>query len=194
MPTDATCATRYDSVPNALAVLCSRVDAQTLDRRSHQNDAGHADDHSEKRQEAAELVGPDGIEGESKGSQQFVAGTNPVRLNCAICPRITYDERTLAVPGMMLRRLLPVLYAIEFLIALIAVYTVWSEVGGQDTSTTWRGIGKPAIGIRPAAAVVRLTAAIATAGASRRWRITIWALVLAALWRSAPASSPITIK
>ena len=32
----------------------------------------------------------------------------------------------------MLQRLLHVLYAIEFLIALIAVYTVWGQVGGQN--------------------------------------------------------------
>ena len=31
----------------------------------------------------------------------------------------------------MIQRLLYVLYAIEFLIALIAIFTVWSQVGGQ---------------------------------------------------------------
>ena len=78
----------------------------------------------------------------------------------------------------MLHRLLPVLYALEFLIALIAVYTVWGELGGQDALDYMPWYWKAGVGFGTAAAAIRFTAAIA--GAAPR-RITIWALVLAGL-------------
>lgn len=80
----------------------------------------------------------------------------------------------------MLRRLLPVLYAIEFFLSLIAVYSVWGELGGQDYLDYMPWYWKAGIGFGTAAAVVRLTAAFQLAGASARWRITIWVLILAA--------------
>jgi hypothetical protein len=76
----------------------------------------------------------------------------------------------------VLQRLLPVLYALEFLIALIAVYTVWGELGGQDYLDYMPWYWKAGIGFCTAAAVVKLTAAIAA-----KRRITIWAIVLASL-------------
>ena len=83
----------------------------------------------------------------------------------------------------MLQRLLPVLYALEFLIALIAVYTVWGEIGGLDYLDYVPWYWKAGIGFGTAAAIVKLTIAIAIerAGPSARWRITVWALVLAGL-------------
>jgi hypothetical protein len=81
----------------------------------------------------------------------------------------------------VLQRLFPVLYALEFLIALIAVYTVWGELGGQDYLDYMPWYWKAGIGFGAAAAVVRLTAAIEVAGPSARFRITLWALVLACL-------------
>jgi len=81
----------------------------------------------------------------------------------------------------MLQRLLPVLHAIEFLITLIAVYTVWGELGGQDTLDYMPWYWKAGIGFGTAAGVVRLTAAVERAGPSVRRRITLWVLVLAGL-------------
>ena len=81
----------------------------------------------------------------------------------------------------MLQRLLPILYALEFLIALIAVYTVWGELGGQDYLDYMPWYWKGGIGFCTAAAVVKLTAAMGLPRPSARRRITLWALVLAGL-------------
>ena len=64
----------------------------------------------------------------------------------------------------MLERLLHVLYAIEFLIALIAVYTVWSEVGGQGHLDYMAWYWKAAIGPPAAYGVIRLTQAAVRRG------------------------------
>jgi glucan phosphoethanolaminetransferase (alkaline phosphatase superfamily) len=85
----------------------------------------------------------------------------------------------------MLRRLLPVLYGLEFLIALIAVFTVWEEVGGQNHLDYMAWYWKGGIGIGAAATIVLLTAACASTAPSRRWRISVCALVLAILAISA---------
>lgn len=79
----------------------------------------------------------------------------------------------------VLRRLLPVLYAIEFLITLIAVYTVWGELGRQDVLDYMPWYWKAGLGFGTAAAVVRLTTAVELRGVGARWRIAIWLLVLA---------------
>ena len=81
----------------------------------------------------------------------------------------------------MLQRLLPVLYAIEFLLTLIAVYTVWGELGGQDYLDYMPWYWKAGIGFTTAVAAVRLTAGIAVAGPASRRRITLWVLLLAVL-------------
>ena len=81
----------------------------------------------------------------------------------------------------MLQRLLPVLYAIEFLIALVAVYTVWSELGGQDYLDYIPWYWKAGIGFGTAATVLSLTSAIGFASPSARRRITIRVMVLVSL-------------
>jgi hypothetical protein len=81
----------------------------------------------------------------------------------------------------MLQRLLPVLYALEFLITLIAVYTVWGEVGGQNHLDYMPWYWKAGIGFATASAVVQLTTALARTDSSARWRIVTWTLVLAGL-------------
>jgi len=81
----------------------------------------------------------------------------------------------------MRQRLLPVLYALEFLIALIAAYTVWGEVGGQNHLDYMAWYWKAGIGFGTAVALVRLTAAVAEPGPSARWRIAMWLLVMAGL-------------
>jgi hypothetical protein len=85
----------------------------------------------------------------------------------------------------MLRRLLPVLYGLEFLISLIAVFTVWEEVGGQNHLDYMAWYWKGGIGIGAASMIVLLTASCASTGPSRRWRVVVFALVLAILAISA---------
>ena len=81
----------------------------------------------------------------------------------------------------VLQRLLPILYALEFLIALIAVYTVWGELGGQDYLDYMPWYWKAGIGFCTATVVVKLTAAMGVSGPPARRRITLWALALAGL-------------
>jgi hypothetical protein len=81
----------------------------------------------------------------------------------------------------MFQRLLHVLYAIEFLLALLAVYTVWGEVGGQihldDMAWYWKAV----VGFPAAFATVRLTLALASDSPKRRRRVIAWILVLVLL-------------
>jgi hypothetical protein len=81
----------------------------------------------------------------------------------------------------MLQRLLPVLYSLEFLIALIAVFTAWGEVGGQNHLDYMPWCWKAGIGFGAASAAVRLTAAFASDHSSAPRRRITWMLVLASL-------------
>jgi hypothetical protein len=83
------------------------------------------------------------------------------------------------------QRFLRVLYALEFLLALIAIYTVWSQVGGQGhlDQMDWRW--KLALGVGIAYAAVKATAAaVSNARAwnagSLRWLSVVLALTAAA--------------
>jgi hypothetical protein len=90
---------------------------------------------------------------------------------------ITYHRRNPCV----LQRLLPVLYALEFLIALIAVFTVWGEVGGQNHLDYMPWYWKAAIGFGSAAAIIQLTLALASDSPTAPRRKITWTLVLAGL-------------
>src|SRR5689334_13841476 len=81
----------------------------------------------------------------------------------------------------MFQRLLQVLYAIEFLIALVAVYTVWREVGGATHLDSMHWYWKALFGLPAAYAAIRLTKAWADAAKYRRTRILTWMIVLAGL-------------
>ena len=87
----------------------------------------------------------------------------------------------------MFHRLLQVLYAIEFLIALIAVYSVWREVGGAGHLDYMQWYWKAIIGIPAAYAAVRLTVALASTGQARTRQLLFWLTFLAALAVSAGA-------
>jgi hypothetical protein len=87
----------------------------------------------------------------------------------------------------MFHRLLQVLYAIEFLIALIAVYTVWREVGGAGHLDYMQWYWKAIVGIPAAYAAVRLTVALASTGPGRTRQLLFWLGFLAALAVSAGA-------
>jgi hypothetical protein len=81
----------------------------------------------------------------------------------------------------MSQRFLRILYMIEFLLALIAVYTVWSQVGGQGHLDLMAWYWKAVIGIPAAYAFVRLTVALVSESPARKRRIVIWAVVLGLL-------------
>lgn len=81
----------------------------------------------------------------------------------------------------MIRRLLHAIYAIEFLIAVIAVYTVWSEVGGQGHLDYMAWYWKAAIGLTAAYGIVRLTVIAASDHPKRKQRLVLWAVLLALL-------------
>lgn len=76
---------------------------------------------------------------------------------------------------------LRVIYMIEFLLALIAVYTVWSQVGGQTHLDLMPWYWKAAIGIPAAYAFVRLTVAIVSDSPARIRRIVGWSVLLGLL-------------
>ena len=75
-------------------------------------------------------------------------------------------------------------YALEFLIALIATYTMWSEVGGQYHLDLMAWYWKLFLGLGIAFAAVRATMAAASQqrawnGRTLRWVSVILALALA---------------
>lgn len=80
--------------------------------------------------------------------------------------------------------MLRLFYAIEFLVALIATYTVWSQVGGQGHLDLMEWYWKLGLGVALACATVKATAA-AVAGPrtwnsrTLRWLSLILALALA---------------
>lgn len=77
--------------------------------------------------------------------------------------------------------MLRVAYSIEFLIALIAIFTFWSQVGGQPHLDLMPWYLKFVIAMGAASACVKLTSAMA--GSERIWTgVTLrWLLVLVAI-------------
>ena len=81
---------------------------------------------------------------------------------------------------IMFQRLARILYGLEFLIALVAIYTMWSAVAGENLDyVAW--YWKALIGPLTAGAAVGLTMAVASEGPARRWRMIAWALLLAVM-------------
>jgi hypothetical protein len=78
-------------------------------------------------------------------------------------------------------RFLPVVYAAEFLLALIAVFTTWSQVGGQGHLDLMAWYLKLSLGLAMAYAIVRAT--WAAAGDQHGWngRTLRWIGILALL-------------
>ena len=84
----------------------------------------------------------------------------------------------------MFQRLLRVLYVIEFLVAVIAIFHVWSELGGAHLDyMAW--YWKAAIGLPAAYVVVRITMAMVSDDAKRVRRMIAWGSVLVLLAVSA---------
>jgi hypothetical protein len=73
------------------------------------------------------------------------------------------------------------LYVIEFLIALIAVFTLWSQVGGQGHLDLMPWHLKFSLGVALAAATVKTTAAAASSDRVWNRRAVLWFVVLVLL-------------
>jgi glucan phosphoethanolaminetransferase (alkaline phosphatase superfamily) len=84
----------------------------------------------------------------------------------------------------MTAKLLRLAYTFEFLIALVAIFTAWSEIGGQAALDLMHWGWKFGFSFTLAAAVVAYTEAIVTAESrwtlrSARWLAVIVLLILA---------------
>jgi len=84
----------------------------------------------------------------------------------------------------MTPRLLRLVYALEFLIALVAIFAAWSEIGGQAALDLMHWGWKLGLSLGLAGAIVAYTAAVVSEESvwtlrSARWLTAIVVLVLA---------------
>jgi hypothetical protein len=84
-------------------------------------------------------------------------------------------------------RFLRIVYIAEFLLALIAVYVVWSEVGGQGHLDQMAWYLKLPIGVLIAYAIVRATSAAASDERTWNRRTLRWAGIVVLLTTLAAA-------
>ncbi len=87
-------------------------------------------------------------------------------------------------PARMTSKLLRLVYAFEFLIAELAIFTAWSEIGGQAALDLMHWGWKLGFSILLASAIVAYTAAVVSADSlwtlrSARWLTAIVLLILA---------------
>ena len=83
----------------------------------------------------------------------------------------------------MTPQLLRLVYAFEFLIALVAIFTAWSEIGGQATLDLMHWSWKLALSLALAGSVVAYTAAVVGQDSlwslrSARWLVAIILVIL----------------
>ena len=74
----------------------------------------------------------------------------------------------------MTRKLLRLAYVIEFLIALVAIFTAWSEIGGQAALDLMHWGWKLGLSVSLAASVVAYTSALVTEPAVWSLRSIRW--------------------
>ncbi len=98
----------------------------------------------------------------------------PVGL-CSLRDPVREISVTLGIAQMALR-LLRVVYAIEFLMALVAVLEVWREVGGQSHLDLMPWFFKFFLACGLAGAIVKLTAVSLAEGGRRTW---LWGAIVA---------------
>jgi glucan phosphoethanolaminetransferase (alkaline phosphatase superfamily) len=84
----------------------------------------------------------------------------------------------------MTPKLLRLVYAFEFLIAMVAIFTTWSEIGGQAALDLMHPVLKLALSFGLASAVVAYTAALVSEDSlwtlrSARWLTAIILVILA---------------
>jgi hypothetical protein len=83
----------------------------------------------------------------------------------------------------MTQKLLRLIYAFEFLIALVAIFTTWSEIGGQAALDLMHWGWKLGLSLALAASIVAYTAAVVSEDSVWSFRSTRWlaAIVLVLL-------------
>lgn len=83
----------------------------------------------------------------------------------------------------MTRRLLRLAYAIEFLLALVAIFTAWSEIGGQAALDVMHWGFKLGLSLGLAASIVAYTAAVVAEDSIWTLRTARWftAMILVSL-------------
>src|SRR5437764_7308278 len=80
-------------------------------------------------------------------------------------------------------KLLRLVYAFEFLVALIAIFTAWSEIGGQAALDLMHWGWKLGLSIALAVAIVLYTAAVITAASIWSLRSARWLMVIVLVMR-----------
>lgn len=98
----------------------------------------------------------------------------PARL-CSLRDSVREISVTLGIAQMALR-FLRVVYAIEFLMALVAVLEVWREVGGQSHLDLMPWFFKFILAVGLAGAIVKLTSVSLAERGRRTW---IWSAIVA---------------
>ena len=81
----------------------------------------------------------------------------------------------------MTPRLLRLVYALEFLIALVAIFTVWPEIGGQDALDLMHWAWKLGFGLALAGALVAYTAAVVSEESIWNLRAARWLAAIVVL-------------
>lgn len=81
----------------------------------------------------------------------------------------------------MTQRFLRVVYAFEFLVAVIAIFTAWSEIGGQDALDLMHWGWKLGLSVALAFAMVAYTAALAAADSIWTLRSARWLTIMVVL-------------
>jgi predicted membrane channel-forming protein YqfA (hemolysin III family) len=84
----------------------------------------------------------------------------------------------------MTRKLLRLMYVFEFLIALVAIFTAWSEIGGQAALDLMHWGWKLGLSIALAVSIVAYTAAVVSEDSAwtfraARWLTAIFLVILA---------------
>lgn len=83
----------------------------------------------------------------------------------------------------MTQKLLRLIYALEFLIALVAIFTAWSEIGGQAALDLMHWGWKLGLSVALATAIVGYTSALVSEDSAWSFRSARWltAIVLVIL-------------
>ena len=81
----------------------------------------------------------------------------------------------------MTPKLLRLIYAFEFLIALVAIFTAWSEIGGQAALDLMHWGWKLGLSLALAAAVVAYTAAVVAEDSIWTLRSARWLMAIVVL-------------
>src|SRR5579862_4961481 len=98
-----------------------------------------------------------------------------------ICRRPSRKAKARASVSGYPSKVFRLFYAIEFLIALIATYTVWSQVGGQGHLDMMAWYWKLALGVGISYATVKATAAAVSARRAWNSRTLRWISIILAL-------------